>query len=147
MFLSERDELNEAWKISLISIIQSKRIFKEVSLLPNDIGKLSNDYIILDMEVKPYYSDKYNWLISWPAVYPMAAYWPLQVRTGKYRVDLKYDLVSKDRKIISSGVLNVEHEETNIFMVFRTTDIEKMIEISNLEVMELCGKRLKELFP
>ena len=146
-YTSERGYLAEAWRASLMSVIRSHRVFQKVVPLPKESEAMPAEYLILDMEVRPKLNDSYNWWATWPAVYPMIAYWPIQIRTGQYAVELKYRIIDQDRQEVVSDLLKQEAETTVYFYgFFRPGAIEKMIEAANLEAMEACAKKIKQTF-
>jgi len=147
VFTSDRQYLADAWRASLLSIIKSRRVFNTVQVLPKNREDLPSEYLILDLEVRPHLDDSYNWWVTWPAVYPMVAYWPVQIRKGTYQIELKFRVLDQSGQQVLADRIKQESEQTVYFYgFFRTSPIEKMIETTNLEAMEACAKKIEQGF-
>ncbi|PJZ85989.1 LBF_2127 family putative lipoprotein [Leptospira harrisiae] len=130
------------WKSVFIDHLKSTRLFSKVSA-PNDTTKITSDDFILDVTIHPKYSDTYNYWWTWPAIYPLVGYWPIQIRETNYKVQIDYNLY-KGTQIYASNTLVEEAELTvEIYGFYRTANIEKMIETSNLLVVEKCFKDIE----
>ena len=144
LYASDRAYVADAWRASLMSVIRSHRIFENVQPLPAEKNMLAPGYLILDAELRPTLDDSYNWWVTWPAIYPLTVYWPVQIRTGKYKIEVTYRIVDQEGRQILSGIVKQESEATVYFYgFFRTGSIERMIETTNLEAMESCAKKIE----
>lgn len=147
VFSAERDHLADAWRATFASVIRSHRVFRTVQLLPKTKDDLVEPYLTLDMEVRPKLEDGYNWWVTWPAVYPMTAYWPVQIRTAKYTVELMYRVVDENgQEILKETVTHESEKRIYFYGFFRASSFEGMIETANLEAMEACAKKLEAQF-
>lgn len=147
VYAPERDHLADAWRATLASVVRSHRVFRNVQFLPKTKDDLAEPYLTLDMEVRPKLEDGYNWWVTWPAVYPMSGYWPVQIRTATYNVELRYRVLDEKRQEILKDTITHRAEKTVYFYGFyRATTFEGMIETANLEAMEACAKQLEEHF-
>lgn len=147
VYSAEREHLAEAWKATLASVIRSHRVFRTVQFLPKTKEELKEPYSILDMEVRPKLEDGYNWWVTWPGIYPMSGYWPLQIRTAKYNLELHYRVVDENGQEVLKETVTQEAEHRIFFYgFFRTSAFEGMIETANLEAMESCAKKLEAQF-
>jgi len=112
---------------TLISYIKSKSFFKSVQELPSKRVKLLN-YLILNIYINPQYTYKYFWWITWPAIYPLSAYWPIQIRQAKFRIVVSAKLVNEEGKEIKKiEIRKTGKEITYIYSFFRTHSVERMI--------------------
>lgn len=147
IYMADRELITQAWKFSFASIIKSHRIFKNVEPLPNDLSKLPTDYLIIDLDIIPKFENEYNWWWTWPAIYPMTGYWPIQKRTGKYNLEILYKITNHKGEELKKGKISKNSEQNIMFYgFFRIHEIEKMIEIANLEAMEECARTLNASF-
>lgn len=46
-------------------------------------------YLALKATISPKEEHKYNWWVTWPAIYPMPLYWPVQIKKGSVSVALR----------------------------------------------------------
>lgn len=129
------------WKSVFIDYLKSTRLFSKVSA-PNESTKMATDDFILDVTILPKYSDSYNYWWTWPAIYPLVGYWPIQIRETNYKVQIEYSLY-KGTQVYASNTIAEEAEMTvEIYGFYRTANIEKMIETTNLLVLD---KTLKDI--
>lgn len=139
---SDRLGFVKGWKPVFIEYLKSARMFNKVSI-PDENSKITADDYAIDVTITPRYSDNYNYWWTWPAIYPMVAYWPVQIREHSYKVQFEYSLY-KGSKLITSNTLQEEAEYTvEIYGFFRTANIEKMIESTNLLVMDKAIRDLE----
>jgi hypothetical protein len=139
VFTAESYNLSAAWRYTFKSILKHNRVFYEILDL-NEQTKFQEGSYLLDLEIYPKYTDDYNYWWTWPNVYPFVGYWPVQIRTGKYEISIQYT-ISKDQIILKKGSVS-ENDNLTLYLygTYRTSDFEKMIEISNLKVLDKCAK-------
>lgn len=123
------------WKPVFIEYLKSARIFSKVSV-PDNSSKITPDDYALDITITPKYSDTYNYWWTWPAIYPMVAYWPVQIRETSYKVQCEYTLYKGAKLIATNTILEEADLTVEIYGFFRTGNVEKMIESTNLQVMD-----------
>jgi len=139
--------LIRAWKLSLASVIKSKRIFRDVQLLPGKKSEMNGDFYIIDVTVKPEFKTRFNWIATFPAVFPFTGYWPVQIKKGSYSVRLAFTIKDKsDKMIFSKSIIFHESEKVHLYGFYRTSRFEDMIERTNLEVMESCASSIESFF-
>jgi len=139
IYSAESYNLSSAWKYTIKTILKHNRVFFDIYDL-NEETIFKPDSYILDLAIYPKYNDDYNYWWTWPNVYPFTGTWPVQVRTGKYEISIDYTL-SKDGKIIKQNKVTESDSLTiYIFGTYRTSDLEKMIEVTNLKVLDKCAK-------
>lgn len=145
IILVKMENFENSWKESLSNIIRSNN--QSISTLNIQEIKIINetDYI-LDLHIFPKLKDDYNYWLTWPAIYPLTGYWPLQVRKAEYSIELTYKL-SKDHVLLKQNTIIKKSNQTTIFYgFFRTSDIEMNIEATNKEAMEQCAEEIVKLF-
>jgi len=139
VFTSDRVLYVKAWQFTFKSILINNRIFSDVREFEKEEKPEDGAYVI-DIEVTPEYKEDYNYWLTWPAIYPMPAYWPLQVRTGNYSVNISYNIYQNNNIIIQSSIVEEDSYKINLYGFFRTQDFEKMIETTNLKALDKCSK-------
>ncbi len=70
-------------KDSVVDTLMSTGIYEKVSYGSDGIDTSKYTVDEYSFNVIPKYTRDFNWFISWPAVYPMPAYWPLQQYTAE----------------------------------------------------------------
>ncbi|MCW7462599.1 LBF_2127 family putative lipoprotein [Leptospira limi] len=131
-----------SWRTVFIEYLRSARMFQKVSM-PDVNSKMTSEDYAIDVTITPLYSNTYNYWWTWPAIYPLTFYWPVQIRDHNYKVHLEYSLY-KGSKLIASNTVTEEAETTiEIYGFFRTANVEKMIETTNLMVMEKALRHLE----
>lgn len=93
----------------MIRHIYNKNFFNSV-LASNEKGK-ADDSGTLRMKIiaTPKENHKFNWLITWPAIYPCIGYWPIQHKTGEVGVNLKCEVYDNDGELLAR--IDEEHTE------------------------------------
>ncbi|MDF3821593.1 hypothetical protein P3G55_16935 [Leptospira sp. 96542] len=137
---ADRGLYQDAWRIALKKNLQSNRIFSNI-LSDNDKPPVG-DYYLLDVELRPYFEDHYNWWVTWPVIYPFTILWPFQYRFGKYEVELKYKLYKKDNLIKENSIKKEKTTNVLLYGFFKTREFERMIEEINLEMLESCTESI-----
>lgn len=80
---------------NFLSYIDHARYFKQVYNM-SDNGKPDTENTISAKAVlKPVADDRYNWWVTWPAVYPMPFYWPFQPKKGKIAIEMTCELYDR----------------------------------------------------
>lgn len=147
VFTSDRVEYTKAWKYSFKSILKNNRVFADVKDLEDGSNKLLTDVYVLDVEVSPKYQTTYNMWKTWPAIWPMPGYWPLQSRTGEYQVVVAYTISQNNKIILQSEVKENRTETVDFYGFYRTSELESMIETANLKALDTCAKEISKNFP
>ncbi len=100
----------------------------------------------MDIDIKPSIEEGYNWWWTWPALYPLPIYWPLQIRRVQYEISIFYSIFDVNNKeIINNKFIKKEESEVEVYGFFNIGIFEQMIERVNLEVMEECAVTLKKI--
>ncbi|PJZ37178.1 hypothetical protein CH354_08745 [Leptospira levettii] len=138
----DRMRFVNSWRTVFIDHLKSARIFQKVSI-PDLNSKITSEDYTIDVTITPLYSNTYNYWWTWPAIYPLTFYWPVQIRDHFYKVQLDYNLY-QGSKLIAKNTITEEAETTiEIYGFFRTANVEKMIETTNLMVMEKSFRYLE----
>lgn len=122
----ERKKIKEVF----ISHLKNTHFFKSVLDTSMENIDSKERYLIMDVLLLPKDEGGFNWKISWPAIYPMPLYWPLQTKKGDVSVTIDCTLYrDKDNKINLSSYKSNKYEVT-FYGFFRTKPIEEKLEIS-----------------
>lgn len=85
----------------------------------------NDDYIIIEAEVTPREEGNFNWWITWPAVYPMPLYWPLQMKKCTVSVMVKSTIYTKNGTPLITVMSNKKDEyRINFYGFFRACPAE-----------------------
>jgi len=69
---------------------------------------------------------KYNWFLSWPAIYPMTLYWPIQPYSGIVQVEFKISF--ENNEYTTSHIISNEKQHgVTFYGFFRKSDVENKI--------------------
>lgn len=79
----------ERFKAVLISHVAKSHYFKSVQDRAQANPSPGSRHVVMDVEVTPQEAGEFNWAISWPAVYPMCFYWPIQSKHGNVSVEIE----------------------------------------------------------
>ena len=129
----EREQIKEVF----ISHIDKAHFFKSVQNLSMKSKTDKGDYIIVDADFTPRDEGGYNWWATFPAVYPMPAYWPLQIREGKVSVDIACTVYKEkeDYKINLSSNKSEDYK-VKFYGFFKTKAIEDKLRKCYEDVMQ-----------
>jgi hypothetical protein len=141
VFTADSKEYTKAWRYTLKSFLINNRISNRVKDL-NNLENLSDSDYIIDIEIYPKHKDEYNYWWTWPAIYPLSGYWPAQIRTHFYQVMIQYKLYKGKNLIFEGEVIEKEEETITMYGFYRTAQIEKMIEKTNMMVLDKCAKEI-----
>ncbi len=89
-----------------------------------DAKNLQTDHYKIEVIAKDF--GKYNWLFTWPAVYPMTLYWPIQPYSGIVAVQFKIDFQRNDYQT-SHTIRNEKHHGVVIYGFFRKGEVENKV--------------------
>lgn len=142
IYSADRMDYVRIWRASFLSYIKSNRIFSDAFDASKEKAIEPNAYI-LDISISPKLNDTYNYWITWPAIYPMSGYWPLQIRKAKYDVYINYTLFKGTQIVAQGKVEETGSEDVTFYGFYRTSSFERMIEVTNLMVMEKCIKDIE----
>ena len=112
----------------LLRYIDNARYFKKVFSSstvqrPNDGNCISMKAIITPQE-----EHTFDWRISWPAIYPMPLYWPLQSKMGSVSVKLRCDFYDNNGKhIITLNSSYGEEYSVRFYGFFLSGDAKKKL--------------------
>jgi hypothetical protein len=126
---------------SLKAALENTAVFKEVHLEKNKV-KYPRGTIFFDIKMNAKEVGKFNWWITWPAVYPMCAYWPLQMKSGQVVVDLNAKVFDVNGKVTSIHVSHSIKYDITFYGFFRTSPIKKAAEITYLKLLEKFRARV-----
>jgi uncharacterized caspase-like protein len=109
----------------LIRYIQNKNFFN--SILGSARNKSEGDAgtIRIKIVTNPSETHSDNWLITWPAVYPMPFYWPFQYKKGTVSITMQCEVFDNNGVFLSR--LETSHSEdykTKIYGFFDTRNAE-----------------------
>ncbi|TGK82412.1 hypothetical protein EHQ24_14260 [Leptospira noumeaensis] len=141
VYTSDSIEYTTAWRHIFKSFLLNNRISKNVKDL-NGEKQINKDDYILDIEIYPKLNDEFNYWWTWPAIYPMSGYWPVQMRTYNYETIIKYKIIKNQSIIHESEIKETEEKTITMYGFYRTSEIEKMIEIVNLKALDKCSKEI-----
>ncbi len=92
------------------------------------------DIVIFTTEI-----GSFNWWITWPAVYPMPAYWPIQKKTGTVSVNIEITASDAEHTIGTVNSYGSERYSITFYGFFRTSIIERAAEKAFMD----AGSQLK----
>jgi hypothetical protein len=145
VFTANRLEYTKAWKYTFKANLKNNRVFSDVKEFFNNETPDADTYI-LDVEIIPDYKDRYNYWVTWPAIYPVPLYWPIQMRTANYSVVINYSIFQSNKIIFQSSIVESDSYTINLYGFFRTSDFEKMIETTNVKAIDKCSKEILKHF-
>ncbi len=97
----------------MIRYIYNKNFFKNV-LASGEKRNSDNDRgLRIKVIATPRESHKFNWLITWPAIYPMPLYWPVQYKKGEVSVHIKCEVYNSTGDLIA----NIETNHSKEYIV------------------------------
>ncbi len=124
-----------AWRTYFLSALRDRRIFKDTLNLER-AGTMKGSFMIMDIVFRPTYTNDYNWWWTWPAVYPLVGYWPVQLREGTYTASVEYRLLDRSQRILAEDKVEIrEQESVTMYGFFRTKPVEQMIYQVNQEIV------------
>ncbi len=132
VFKSNSLQETKAWKATLKSVIKNNRAFSEIK----DGEEFQPDSYILDVEISPDYKEEYNYWWTWPAIYPFPGYWPVQIRKAEYTVRIATTISRSNKILFQSKLEQSGQENIYIYEFYRTSEIEEMVENTNLVILE-----------
>ncbi len=93
----------------MLRYIHNKNFFKNI--LASDEKQMSDKGLSLRIKVvaTPRESHKFNWLITWPAIYPITLFWPVQHKKGKVGVHIKCEVLNRTGDPIA--LIETDHSE------------------------------------
>jgi hypothetical protein len=96
------DSMNASIKEAATAAIYNSGRFKYVHFEDQPSGSL-NVPIYFELIIVPIHNSSTNWWVSWPAIFPMPFYWPVQMSKGDFdvRIDVKVILEGSDYKNFS----------------------------------------------
>jgi hypothetical protein len=141
VFTADRIEFLRAWQYSFKSSLRNNRVFSEIKNL-SDSETVSSESLILDVEIYPTFNDSYNYWWTWPAIYPLVGYWPVQKRTGNYDITINYQISKNKNILVQSSIIESKSMEIEIYGFYRTSEFESMIENTNLLILDKCSKEI-----
>ncbi len=87
----------------------------------------------------------FDWRISWPAVYPMTLYWPLQMKSGKVKVTLEADAYRGSQKVFSKAFSAEREYAITFYGFFRTSPIERESRAALEEALEALTRAVSQV--
>lgn len=142
IYSADRKDYLRTWRVSFLSYIKSNRIFSEAYDITQGKEIGADDYI-LDIFINPKFDDTYDYWWTWPAIYPMVGYWPVQIRKAKYDVYINYTISKGNKEITKGSVMESGRDEVTFYGFYRTSSMERMIEVTNLMAMEKCIREIE----
>ncbi|MCT8335920.1 hypothetical protein NUH30_19695, partial [Leptospira sp. 85282-16] len=109
VYTSDSIEYTKAWRHIFKSFLINNRISKNVKDL-NGETLVNNDDYILDIEIYPKLNDEFNYWWTWPAIYPLTGYWPIQIRIYNYETIIKFKII-KNQNIIHDSEIKETDEK------------------------------------
>ncbi|EOQ89871.1 hypothetical protein LEP1GSC202_1487 [Leptospira yanagawae serovar Saopaulo str. Sao Paulo = ATCC 700523] len=139
---ADRGVYTDAWRKSFKGHLQSAALFSNVitELEPNSI----KEFYTIDIEMKTNYDDKYNWWISWPALWPFTAIWPIQYRIGEYSVEFQYKLFLNQNLVKEETIVKKGNALEYLYGFYQVRKFQRMVEETNLEAVNTCIKSIEE---
>lgn len=139
---ADRGVYTDAWRTAFKGHLTSSGLFSNVvtELDPN----ITSDFYTIDVEMKTYYADKYNWWYTWPVLWPLTGIWPIQYREAEYTVDFKYKLF-KNKSLLKEETITKKGEAHEfLYGLYKVRNFHRMIEETNLEAVASCIKNLSD---
>ncbi|MBU1172880.1 MAG: caspase family protein [Proteobacteria bacterium] len=112
----------------MIRYIYNKNFFNNVLSSDNNNREGNPDALRMKVVVRPKENHTFDWRFTWPAVYPMPFYWPVQYKKGTVAVELQCEVFDNNGSLITQ--LDTSHSEdylTKIYGFFRTADAESKL--------------------
>lgn len=141
IYLGDREIFLQAWKASFKHSLKNNHSYLEIFDSTED-SITNKNLLILDIEIYPKLKDEYNWWLTWPAAYPLSGWWPLQIRNADYEVEIRYVLYKNNKVLKQENRVKFGSHTVFFYGFFRTIDIEKMIELTNLGIIDECAKAI-----
>jgi TolB-like protein len=117
--------------------------FKEVHL-KNESQK--QDYsVFFEVTVVPSDNGSTNWIISWPAIYPMPLYWPLQQKEGYAEVLLKVKVITPDSPVREFSIKKDTPYFIHFYSFFRTGPIEDALQKSYYDAIDELSQTVRDM--
>ena len=117
--------------------------FKEVQLKSESSDQ---DYdVFFEITVIPAENGRTKWGISWPAVYPMPLYWPLQQKEGYTEVLLNVKVITSDDAVKEFSIKKEAAYFIRFYSFFRTRPIEDALQKSYYEALDELTQKVRNM--
>lgn len=101
--------------------------------------------VYFDINVVPKDNGQTNWLISWPAVYPLVLYWPLQQKRGKAEVVLNVKVITPDKPLQEFSIKKETPYSIKLYSFFRTGPIEEALQKSYYDAIDELSQKVRDM--
>lgn len=118
-------------------------------ILPEDKERYVNpgNAIFFDIKVNVREVSSFNWTVTWPAVYPACAYWPIQQKRGDVVVSIEAELRRRERVLETVRAEGRAPFEILFYGFFRTSPVEAAGEQAYLYAFDNLKKEMQKLGP
>jgi len=124
-----RNEYQQSLKNSIVSSIYNSGLFNKVLVKDNRAKEIDqSNTFFFDVRFSIFENSSFNWWSTWPAVYPLPGYWPVQSKSGSVKVIVDVNVFK------GKSMLKPIHLEENLpfditfYGFYRTSPIEKIAE-------------------
>lgn len=115
-----------ALKQAVADAIESTGIYSQVLTGKKDFDSGRTEADEFQVHITARDLGKYNWMLAWPAVYPMTLYWPLQPYKGIVVVEYKIKF-TRGNFYSSHIISNEKQHEVTIYGFFNKKDVENKV--------------------
>jgi len=129
------NESNEKIKKLLLKTLQSTGIYTNVYYGFKNVNSKSQIVDTYDFSITPKYTQDFNWYVSWPAIFPMPLYWPLQKYKSKITSTIKLIATINNNKYEKAFISNSE-VNVNMYGFFKTQAIKDSFSLVIKENLE-----------
>lgn len=130
-------------KETIAYIVYNTGLFDDVMYTKEGVKSIQNEkgkkILYLDAVVYTTEIGAFNWWVSWCAVYPMPAYWPIQRKTGTVSVNIEITVSDEARTLATINSFGAHEYTITFYGFFRTAPIERAAEKAFME----AGANLK----
>jgi TolB-like protein len=124
------------------SILNSGQ-FKEVHLKSEGNNR---DYdVFFEVTVTPSDNGRTIWIISWPAVYPMPLYWPLQQKKGNAEVQFEVKVITADNPDQQFYIKKETPYFIRFYSFFKTGPIEDALQASYYDAIDELSQKVQKM--
>lgn len=131
---------------SIVNSIYNSGLFKDVRLsYKSKSTKVSKENVYFDIAVEAKETRKYNWWITWPALYPISGYWPIQSSKGNVDITISTNVYYMGKIIKRFTNRNTVPYEMVLYSFYRTGPVESSAEQAYSNVLYELTKKVNTL--
>ena len=124
-------------KRSVANAIYNSGAFDQVYLYDAPPKRNATEHrVFVDVSLEPNYKSEFDWFVTWPAIYPMSCYWPIQHKKGVMHVKAITRLYDEKGDISKLEVKASKPFDIYIYGFVRTGPMEVSLQTAYQKVLQ-----------